>query len=356
MQKGVSTHSFPMVYSVSYRVSAISSVSFIHRAIRDGDFETMRELLLADPSLLTEPNSIGWTSLHVCAASPDISTETWAWVLQRVPPGLDLLMLRTDNGQNCVDHFFRLFLNPLEWQRHEVKEAAKDLKASILQCLTDDFHLQLLHQCVVHDDWVDTSNQHLYRIVSFWRRLHALLQHLSSSVVHALARTACPREVALLAMKLYPGEVMERDSLGNLPLHVACRYEGAETVMHCLLNQASILDAHGRLPLHIALLSGKTWHHGIANLWNACPQYGGTRDLITGLPAFLLAALPDPAVVQRATKRLAADMCGSLWRFMPTASQKRAMEDAKANVDLLHLSTVFEVLRAAPNVLACCCL
>lgn len=345
-----------MVYSVSYRVSAISSVSSIHKAIRDGDFVTMKELLEANPSLLTEPNSIGWTSLHFCAASPDIPVETWAWVLQRVPPGLDILMLRTDNGQNCVDHFFRLFLNPLEWQRHEVKEAAKDLKASILLCLKNDFYMQLLHECVVKRDCVDFSNQHLYRIVSFWTRLHSLLQQLSSSVLHALARTACPREVALLAMKLYPGEVLERDSLGNLPLHLACRYEGAETVMSCLLNQASILDADDRLPLHIALLSGKTWQHGILNLWNACPQYGGTRDKETGFPAFLLAALPDPAVVQRATKRLAADTCGSLWRFMPASSQKRALDEAKANVDLLHLSTVYEVLRAAPNVLACCSL
>lgn len=53
---------------------------------------------------------------------------------------------------------------------------------------------------------------------------------------------------------------------------------------------------------------GKTWQHvlkchGISNLRNACPQYGDTRDEGNGLPAFLLAALPDPAVC-------------SLWRFM----------------------------------------
>lgn len=342
-----------MVYSVSYRVSAISSFWSIHKAIRDGDFDTMKELLQADPSLLTEPNSIGWTALHFCAASPEISLETWKWVLQRVPPGVDLLTLRTDNGQNCVDHFFRLFLNPLEWQRHEVKDAAKDLKASILLCLENDHHLRLLQQCVA-DDNADICDQSLNRILMFWRRLQVLMQKLSTCVVHALARTACPREVALLAMGLYPGGKLERDSSGCLPLHVACRYEGAETIMECLRDQASVMDADGRLPLHIALLSGKTWHHGIASLWNACPQYGGLRDNKVGLPAFLLAALPDSAVVQRATKRLAADTCGSLWRFMPFASQNRALQDAKVSIELQHLSTVYQVLRAAPNVLSCC--
>ena len=343
-----------MVYSVSYRVSAISSVSSIHKAIRDGDFDTMKEQLHAEPDLLTEPNSIGWTVLHFCAASPEISLETWKWVLQRVPPGVDLLMLRTDHGQNCVDHFFRLFLNPLEWQRHEVKEAAKDLKASILQSLEDDHYMRRMQQCLVDNITEVLCDQHLNRILLFWRRLQVLLQLLTPHVVHALARTACPREVALLAMGLHPNEVLERDSSGNLPLHLACRYEGAETVMECLFDQASILDTDGRLPLHIALTSGKTWHHGIASLWNACPQYGGARDKSAGLPAFLLAALPDPAIVQRATKRLAADTCGSLWRFMPTSSQKRALEDAKAHIDLQHLSTLYEILRAAPNVLSCC--
>lgn len=313
--------------------------------------------LKADPSLLIEPNSIGWTTLHFCAASPEIPLETWEWVLQRVPPGLDLLMLRTDNGQNCVDHFFRLYLNPLEWQRHEVKEAAKELHASIQLCLENDDYLELLKQTLrKRANGNETPvDKNMLQIVSFWTRLAILLQQLSPSIVHALAQTACPREVALLAMRLFPSHVDERDSSGNLPLHLACRYEGAESIMECLLSerQASIQDVHGRLPLHIALTSAKLWHNGVAALWNACPQYGGTRDKVTGLPAFLLAVVPDSVVVQRATKRLAADNCGSLWRFMPTAAQQRALAKAQAQIDLHHLSTVYELLRAAPNVLAC---
>jgi hypothetical protein len=87
--------------------------------------------------------------------------------------------------------------------------------------------------------------------------------------------------------------------------------------------------------------------------WNACPQYGGTLDKVTGLPAFLLAVVPDPVIVQRATKRLAADTCGSLWRFMPATAQQRALAKAQSQIDLHHLSTVYELLRAAPNVLTC---
>lgn len=71
--------------------------------------------------------------------------------------------------------------------------------------------------------------------------------------------------------------------------------------------QTSVLDADARLRLLTTLLSDQTWQHGIANLWNACPQFGGTRDKVTGLPAFLLAGFPDLVVVQRATKQLAAE-------------------------------------------------
>lgn len=335
--------------TVSYRQSAISSVSSLHKAIRDGDFETMVEQIEEDPSLVSEPNSIGWTALHFCAASPAITLDTWKWVLQRVSVGPDvLLQLRTENGHNCVDHFFRLFLNPLEWQRHEVKEAAKDLKVAIQYCLeNDDDHLQLLRQSLIDDDKDASLNEHMARVVPFWRRLQVLLQRLSYFELHALATTSCPRQVALLAIRLYPSN--QRDSAGNLPLHLACRHEGAETIMGCLLEQASVLDPQGRLPLHLALASGKTWHHGIESLWNACPQYGGAHDEAS----FLL--VPDEAAVQRATNRLAADTCGSLWRFMPVVSQQRALADAKSRIDLEHLSTVYELLRAAPNVLMMMC-
>jgi hypothetical protein len=166
--------------------------------------------LKADPSLLTEPNSIGWTTLHFCAASPEIPLETWEWVVQRVPPGLDLLMLRTDNGQNCIDHLFRLYLNPLEWQRHEVKEAAKELRASILQCLENDSDLELLKVTLLKQASGEETlvNKHVLKIVPFWTRLTVLLQQLSPSIVHALAQTACPREVA---------------SVGHAIVSISCR-------------------------------------------------------------------------------------------------------------------------------------
>ena len=346
-----------MVYSVSFRESAISSVSSIHKAIRDGDFISMKEQLLTQPSLLTEPNSIGWTTLHFCAASPEISWETWSWVLQRVPPDLDILELRTDNGQNCVDHFFRMFLNPLEWQRHEVKQAAKDLKVSIQQCLQNDSCFDLLQQAIWDHECCLPSSDFIGRILLFWKRLCVLLQHIStSSTIHALAKTTCPKEVALLALKLHPNHVQKRDSNGDLPLHLACQHEGAEIIMECLLDQASFVDAQGRLPLHIALNSGKTWENGIANLWNAYPQYGGALDIATGFPTFVLAAHPNSAFMEKSSKRLATDTCGSLWRFMPRSSQKRALIEAESRVVLQHLTTTYEILRAAPNVLSYYCL
>jgi hypothetical protein len=334
-------------------------VSSLHKVIRENNVTMVIKHLRKDPSLLIQPNSIGWTALHVCSASFELPFDTWKWILTLIPSGFDILELRNDAGQNCVDHFFRLFLNPLEWQRPEVKDAALELNESIQLCLEQEQCLHELKLALMNMDETNSIirsnaiNPRICSVISFWRRLQLLMNCVSPSILHSLSRTACPREVALLAMKLYPGTIYQRDCSGNLPLHLACSHDGAEVaILECLLDQASVVDTAGRWPLHIALMSGKTWYRGkIDKLWNAYPHYGGPT--YQGLPAFVWAALPDPKVVQRETQRLASER--PLWRFLPAIAQQRELKEAASYLELDHLTTVYEVLRAAPNVLLAFC-
>lgn len=364
-----------MPLTVSYHTSAVSSVGSLHKAIRDGNFDHMRERVEQeqDASILVHPNTIGWTALHFCAASNEINFDTWKWVLQSIQEDTDLLQLRTDTGQNVVEHFFRRYLNPLQWQTHQVKEAAKELAVSIQHFLDDDEQLDLLRRLldtsleehtplVVGEDISPSNNDHILLVVPFWRRMTVMLQQITSSanhseftLVHSLATTGCPREVALLAIRLHPAQIHERNSCGGLPLHLACQHEGAEIMIECLLPQyADSYDGDGRLPLHIALSSGKTWQGGISSLWNAHPLDGGIRDEATGLPAFLLANFPCERVVERATRAEAAELYKGLFRFIPNSTQAKILADARHQVDLQYLSTIYEILRETPNDIACC--
>eukprot|EP00545_Synedropsis_sp_CCMP1620_P011793 CAMPEP_0119018242 /NCGR_PEP_ID=MMETSP1176-20130426/18891_1 /TAXON_ID=265551 /ORGANISM="Synedropsis recta cf, Strain CCMP1620" /LENGTH=373 /DNA_ID=CAMNT_0006972197 /DNA_START=87 /DNA_END=1208 /DNA_ORIENTATION=+ len=357
----------------SFRTSSVSSVGALHKAIRDGDFDCMRERVEEDASLLVRPNTIGWTALHFCAASHEIDFDTWKWVLRSIPNDTDLVRLRTDTGQNAVDHFFRRYLNPLEWQTHQVKEAAKELATSIQHFLDDDEQLDLLrrvldssseeHVRLTGEEISPSNNNHIVLVVPFWRRMKVLLQRISSSsdetafsIVHSLATTGCPKAVAQLAIRLYPAHLSKRDAHGSLPLHLACQHEGAATMMECLLpSHANSYDGNDRLPLHIALSFGKTWHDGgVSHLWKAHPLEGGIRDKETALPAFLLANFPCQTVVERATRTTASEIYKGLFRFIPRSTQQKILADARDQVDLQYLSTIYELLRQAPNAISCC--
>jgi hypothetical protein len=41
-------------------------------------------------------------------------------------------------------------------------------------------------------------------------------------IIHALAQSECPHEIAKLAILLYPEQITQKDECGNLPRHIAC--------------------------------------------------------------------------------------------------------------------------------------
>jgi len=237
-------------------------------------------------------------------------------------------------------------------------------------------------------------------VVDFWHSMELLVMaatRLSLSVdpndsrladwfiVHGLAKTGCPHEIAHLAVKLYPNQVRQRDYDGNLPLHIAAsshktsaladgtwhhnrQHSGdhsnsVPSMLKCLLEiypgAAKESNAGGRYSINLAIMAGKTWSDGVGDIFKACPNVvlSGSLDMVTNLPSFMLAALArDPSTYddvgfeeEMRAKRRASKKIGSMWRFFPAQSKRRALEEAKSDIELLKLSTIFELLKAVPE-------
>jgi ankyrin repeat protein len=129
----------------------------------------------------------------------------------------------------------------------------------------------------------------------------------------------------LQILRLHPDQVDSPDALGLYPLHYAVRHASrsdvsayTQFVIEALLERSSeatsVADADGRLPLHIAIANKGTWHKS------------GVRELV----------LANPSALRR------ADPLHGLLPFMASATSA-----AKSR---LHLSTTFELLLAAPDM------
>ena len=225
------------------------------------------------------------------------------------------------------------------------------------------------------------------------------------SILHGLARVGCPIEIARLAVKLYPDQVHQIDINENLPLHVASQShitsalaagtwnhsqsqsceENTSTVppmMRCLLEVhprgALEVNSDGRHPINLAILAGKTWVDGIKDLFLACPSVtiDGSLDSILHLPSFMIAALPRGHMIdsndeeqnfgeseqwyrmknnafeeEMRAKRRASKTIGSMWRFLPHQSKLQALAEARSDIDVIQISTIYELLRINPGLI-----
>jgi len=220
-------------------------------------------------------------------------------------------------------------------------------------------------------------------------------------IVHGLAKVGCPNEIGRLAVKLYPEQVRQIDINGNLPLHIAslshktsalaAGIHGDQTygenatlgppMMKCLIDVypggASEVDSDGRYPINLAILAGKTWLDGVGDIFRAGPNViiSGSLDSITRLPSFMIAALPRRPLTcdgeenindrernsrmdsdidfeeEMRAKRNTSKTIGSMWRFLPDQSKLRAVAEARRDIEMIQLNTIFELLRIAPDLI-----
>jgi hypothetical protein len=142
----------------------------------------------------------------------------------------------------------------------------------------------------------------------------------------AACSVRCPQEYFLHILSQHELQVRQFDDRNLLPLHYAVRNASVDSqpysqfVLESLLERypaaASFPDNEGRLPLHVALMDSMlTWHKG------------GIQKLVYAYPAAL--RVMDPL--------------HKLFPFLISA--------VHAIKSMLHLSTTFELLRAAPDVI-----
>lgn len=215
------------------------------------------------------------------------------------------------------------------------------------------------------------------------------------NILHALAWTGAPEEVAKLAVKLYPLQLKIRDEDGNLPLHIACsshkassladgtwnhnRHQkpyGDVSLLPCVPFMISQLlqgypaaakeqDSNGRYPINIALMAGKAWNDGISSLFLAFPLAVMNLDALNNLPSFLLAASnarpSDENILndgpsfdeEMRAKCYSNKRFGCTWGILPMESKRKVLEHAKKESEIIKITTVYELLRRMPGSIYC---
>ena len=118
-----------------------------------------------------------------------------------------------------------------------------------------------LKQCIVSRRWEDVLKV-LHKNPSLTRErfAHRTIRN-DWSLLHFVSARQPPLNVVLTLLSLYKGYVKEKDSLGRLPLHIACRYQAKPDMIRLLIamypSSTSEPTKDGALPLHLACLYTK---------------------------------------------------------------------------------------------------
>lgn len=108
-------------------------------------------------------------------------------------------------------------------------------------------------------------------------------------------------------------------------------------VLRAYPQAAFIPDRYGNLPLHICLHSGKMWHTGVKEMFEAAPHAIQTEDTASNLRAFMITA---------SKSNINNDKYPST-RALHTHEYEKGVH-INEKVALLELTTVFELLQRDP--------
>lgn len=176
---------------------------------------------------------------------------------------------------------------------------------------------------------------------SAWDKLEAIVRaaYLSYAppnapflLLHALIELDCPLKIIRLGTMAHPEQIVERDYGGRVPVAKVAsperqRMEQLLRQRNCIrmllrpkdmfasLEAVTVQDNDGRFPLNSSLVNGGRWFFGVRELFFAEPRVASTRDTLTGMYSFMIAAL-------------------------------RKGEDVESDID-----TIYSLLRECPEVL-----
>jgi hypothetical protein len=303
--------------------------------------EAVEAIVQHDPSLIGLPNQSTCTPLHYAAEKRLIwgtdgtigATELVLILLKYYPQAV---LLRTRTGIKAGKTPFHIAC--------EANADARVLKAMLMihpGLATEPFVKKDVYSIAENPLQILWSHESNHRNNNNTREKMALLVraahygtiddafHQDSKIrlVSAACSVRCPQQYFLQLLQQHEDQVYELDEPRNLlPLHYAVLNASVDSqpytqfVLESLLDYypeaAAVPDEQGRLPLHVALMDSKlTWHKG------------GIQELVYAYPSAL--GVLDP-----------------VHQMLPfLASACHAIES------MLHLSTTYELLRAAPDVI-----
>ena len=242
-----------------------------HACLFRAPANVLESILCAAPELASIPNRDGELALH------------WAIRLSTPIPVLKLLLNANPETAFWRDHLNMTALSLL-WERHYSSSWRGD--PSQLLEINSWNQIELVFQAV-HEAKKSTIGQSEGGEDDFL-------------VLHTAASRPCPPGMFPLLIHVYASQVNTEDTLGRLPLTIACQSQFANrscdvlSKVQMLLekdrNTAGHLDHSGRYPLHFAVASGVQWDEGVESLLYAHPSAIAACDPITLLYPYQLAA------------------------------------------------------------------
>lgn len=322
------------------------------RAVDDPLLAAVDAILRVTPEQVAWANVATWTPLHFAVEKRlawGNDRNTTALILRLIKACPSAVSVRTHSGFKTKTPFHiaceadadyvvlkaMLTINPKLATEPYVKKDVYSVVENPLQLLWKNYKLST-SVSMNNNDNIHNHNslrsQHqtkekmaLLLKAAHYGTVRALPAGRTFRLLNAACSVRCPRDYFALVLQEHEDQINQPDLDGLLPLHYAVMNALADSqaythfVVEALLEAfpqgASIADSGGRLPLHVAVSDAlMTWHKGgVRELTFSCPNALRQRDPATGLVPFMASA-------------------------------------SVANKSRLHLSTTFELLLAAPEM------
>ncbi len=379
--------SSPLTVGFSTNNKHSFSVSCLHKALRDHQWEEIVENLMKQPYLIFQVNARGWNALHVAASSRPYGSW-WKWLLQQAVKEKSADFQATnDTGQTVLDLYFRYTLYPLPWQRHSLQEQANYLRQALNSMIENNSLLEQVrnglrngtdtYRMVVVNENNSQSISEVDRICIFWINLYLLVEAVHSGsigtvpleslpVVHFLAAAHwCPHLVSRSAARLFPNQFRQEP----LPLHIWCQTPKIQqslglsheysisaepphdmsmlTVLCQEYPEGASRRIGSEFPLSCAVRHGKSWNE-LVSLFEAYPSALFGNTTIFCLPA--LSPLSDTDAEWTAKRQDPQRL--SIWCYLSKGDKLRAIQYAREQLELQQVDTIFELLRRNPAAIA----
>ena len=330
-----------------------------------------------------------------CGGATATSGDLWKWILQKACCRYENFLLKHDKaGETCIDSFMSAWIGGgtrLGQPRcSRMIDFPKAVEA-ILSCddKVDSLRAQLKSPRPLEEMTcgiiIKESNRAEGRIshqVAMVARVVRALELLSRAAVFGLvgleaeedkddethefsilafvSQTGrCPDLFARLLLRLYPEQVLGKDSQGYIPLHrwamgsKAADEELSEGLLRALLaacpDTATCTTIYtGQIALHLALTNNKPLKE-VQILWSYAPFSLGCRDPVTGFFPFALAAMACKVELRELVRGFhKRGPCVKLFEWLDAT---RDMDVSEEEASSYLLGSIYDMIRSFPQAL-----